>query len=115
MQVDVNIVLLFQKTKSKAIIPKFKNTCNIKRMRPKRMSPSTTTVVILSIFIVHLGHTMGDSKSTVEAEGRPGLQQRTRCRRPQPAQQQASLWNNMEETLMARAGHIHIELAAMLS
>jgi hypothetical protein len=32
---------------------------------------------------------MGDSKSTVEVEGQPGLQRRTWCRRPQPAQQQA--------------------------
>jgi hypothetical protein len=34
---------------------------------------------------------MGDSKSTVEVEGQPGLQQRKRCRRPQSAQQQAPL------------------------
>jgi hypothetical protein len=106
---------MFQKTKSNALIPMFKHTCNIKRMSLKRMIPSTTTVVTLSIFIVHLGHIMGDSKSTVEAEGRPGLQRRTRCRRPQPAQQQAPLWNNMDETLAARVGHIHIELAGMLS
>jgi hypothetical protein len=79
-------------------------------MNLKRMSPSTSIVVTLSIFIVHLGHTMGDSKSTVEAKCKPGLQQRTRCRRPQPAQQQAPLWNNMEDTLTARAGHIHTEL-----
>jgi hypothetical protein len=32
---------------------------------------------------------MGDSKNTVEAEGRSGLQRHTRCRRPQPAHQQA--------------------------
>jgi hypothetical protein len=32
---------------------------------------------------------MGDSKSTVEAEGLPGLQRHTRCRRSQPTHQQA--------------------------
>jgi hypothetical protein len=32
---------------------------------------------------------MRDSQSAVEAEGRPGLKQRTMCRKPHSAQQEA--------------------------